>query len=333
MTTRILICDDSALARKHLVSALPADWDVSIQLAKDGNEALAQLQHHPVDVLFLDLNMPKLDGYQVLAAINERKLEVFTLVVSADIQPKALQQVTALGAMAFIKKPIVTQELASLLADYGLYRPTGQVAARDLSKVAAPISLEEQLQELANVAMGQASSLLAQLLGSFIYQPIPKVSFLERSELTMTLSALSSHKEYSGVCQGFIGSGIAGEALLLFSDTSNEAMAQLLHYDHQEAIAPEVEVLMDMSNILFGAFLKGLGEQLDIRFGLGQPSLLGNQEQLTALLRHHQRQTGSFLCIEIPYLLEQERINCNLLIIFAQGTAVRLEKRLAYLTE
>jgi len=89
MTTRILICDDSALARKQMARALPEGLRGDVSYAKDGVEALEKLRRHEAELMFLDLNMPEMDGYQVLEQIREEDLPVMTIVVSGDIQPEA----------------------------------------------------------------------------------------------------------------------------------------------------------------------------------------------------------------------------------------------------
>ncbi|WP_445400131.1 response regulator [Zobellella sp. An-6] len=334
MTTPVLICDDSALARKQMARSLPADWELELHFAEHGLDALRQLRTGEFELLFLDLNMPVLDGYGVLEAIKAEDLPVMTLVVSGDIQPQARERVKALGALGFIRKPVDTAELSELLRQYGLYQPA-ETAPQTPSPARHPdtaLSLHDYLQELANVAMGQASDLLARLLNVFIRQPIPRVAPIARSELSMAISAVESGECYSAVCQGFVGAGVSGEALLLFSDASIGEMARLLRYDDATA-APDVEILMDMSSILFGAFLKGLGDQLDIRLGLGHPTVLGRHQRVDVLLEHHRRQSEQLLCIEIPYELEHHHIHCNLLVLLTEESVSRLEQRLCYMTE
>ena len=342
MIIHILICDDSLVARKQVASALPADWPVELHFAEDGKQALAFLQQHGADVLFLDLNMPELDGYGVLSIIKEQNLPVMTVVISGDIQPTAKHKVRTLGAIGFITKPIAKQELTQLLMDYGLYRPNTVQAQRQTAiGLETPNNIEsndtvtlfEFLQEMANIAMGQASNLLAQLLKVFIQQPIPRVALIARSELNMAISAIEGNTDYSAVCQGFVGAGVSGEALLLFTDTNSEQMAKLLHYENETSSAPEIEVLLDISNILFSAFIKGLGEQLDIHFGLGQPHILSRHQPIEGLLAHHKQQTEQLLCIEIPYELAQQNINCNLLVLLTESSVTRLEQRLSYLLQ
>ena len=334
MTTHILICDDSLVARKQVARALPADWPVELHFAEDGKQALAFLQDHGADVLFLDLNMPELDGYGVLSVLKKQALPVLTVVISGDIQPEAQHKVRTLGAIGFITKPIVEAELTQLLIEYGLYRPNAtQISPPNEPELNDAVTLFEYLQEMANIAMGQASNLLAQLLKVFIHQPIPNVALIARSELNMAISAIEGNTNYAAVCQGFVGAGVSGEALLLFTDTNSEQMAKLLHYEDETCSNPELEVLLDMSNILFSAFIKGLGEQLDIHFGLGQPHILGRHQPIEGLMEHHRQQTEQLLCIEIPYELEQQHINCNLLVLLTENSVTRLEQRLIYLLQ
>ncbi|MGB1479069.1 MAG: response regulator [Marinobacter salsuginis] len=342
MTTRILICDDSALARKQMARALPEGLRGDVSFAKDGVEALEKLRRREAELMFLDLNMPEMDGYQVLEQVRKEDLPVMTIVVSGDIQPEARERVKKLGALDFIKKPTETCIVLDLLVEYGVYRPgeLEDTALQDTSLKntggATPeisVSLNDYLQEISNVAMGRSSDLLARLLRVFVKQPIPKVAFLANSELHMAISSVSDSDTYSAVCQGFTGAGIAGEALLLFADASFREMAEMLHYDTLEGEAVNVEVLMDMSSILFGAFLKGIGDQLDLKLGLGHPTVLGQHRQITELLEHHSAREEQLLCIEICYALEDRDIECDMLILLTEDSVPFLEDRLQYLVD
>jgi len=120
MATPITIVDDSAMSRKLLMRALPSGWDVEITQATNGVEALEAYRAGKADVMFLDLTMPVMDGYQVLETMKKEGLNCFVVVVSADIQPKAQERVISLGAMAFIKKPVNTEEVTKILKEYGI---------------------------------------------------------------------------------------------------------------------------------------------------------------------------------------------------------------------
>lgn len=338
MTTRVLICDDSSLARKQMARALPKNWNAEVTFAFDGRNALEKLRAGAGELMFLDLNMPEMDGYQVLDAILKEDLPVLTIVVSGDIQPEARARVRKLGAIEFIKKPTDTDLVLQLLRDYGFLRAEDlakdqEQAITDLPAADAPVSLNDYLQEIANVAMGRSSDLLARLLRVFVKQPIPRVEMIARSELSMAISVAEADSNYSAVCQGFTGAGIAGEALLLFADASFNDMAELLHYDDMDTESIQVEVLMDMSSILFGAFLKGIGDQLDLKLGLGHPTVLGQHRQIGDLLEHHSTRQEKLLCIEISYELEDRDIRCDMLVLLTEDSVPFLEQRLQYLVD
>ena len=117
----IVIADDSLLARKLLTKALPVDWHVDVSYATDGREALALYRAGKASVMFLDLTMPDMTGYQVLEALQQEDLNTFVIVVSADVQPMAQARVRSLGAAAFIAKPVSPEAVLPVLKEYGLY--------------------------------------------------------------------------------------------------------------------------------------------------------------------------------------------------------------------
>ncbi|HFB66056.1 MAG TPA: histidine kinase [Aeromonadales bacterium] len=195
------------------------------------------------------------------------------------------------------------------------------------------LSLIDTYQEVANVAMGQAADLLARLLDVFVVLPIPKVNELEYSELQMLLTDTARDENVSVICQGFIGFGIAGEALLLFNDSSVDDIAQLMRYDSKSADTFELELLMDISSILIGACLNGIAQQLDIQFSQGHPVVLGQHVNVRDLLKSEQQPWNKTLAIEINYAIEGRNINCDLLILFTEDSLPDLAKRASYLLE
>ncbi|MDE3011202.1 MAG: response regulator [Pseudomonadota bacterium] len=120
MTISVLVVDDSPIARKMIRKALPADWDISIQEAGDGDEALAIYRSGGIDVIFLDLTMPRMDGFTLLEKLQQDDLNCFVIVVSADVQPGARERAMKLGAIEFVPKPIDPQALREVLREYGV---------------------------------------------------------------------------------------------------------------------------------------------------------------------------------------------------------------------
>jgi len=342
MTTPVLICDDSSVARKQMARSLPEDWDIEISFAGNGKEALEAIQAGQGDILFLDLNMPVMDGYETLEQIQKLDLPTMTIVVSGDIQPEAHARVKAMGAIEFIKKPVDTQQLSKLLEKFGLYRPAAtEIKAAEVSTPNAPaavikgesgtVEYRDCIQEISNVAMGQAADLLARLLNVFVKLPIPNVNVLEVSELQMALSHTEQGDTYSAVCQGFIGSGISGEALLIFSDSSFSDIAKLLNYKGEVDRTTELELLMEVASILVGACTNGIASQLDISFSQGHPVVLGQHVKVGELIKANSTRWRKTLTIEITYEIENYNISCDLLLLFTEDSLDNLYKRLSYL--
>jgi two-component system, chemotaxis family, chemotaxis protein CheY len=120
MTVSVLIVDDSPIARKMLRRALPPDWDISIQEAADGAQAIDFYRQGGVELMFLDLTMPNIDGYGVLEVLQAEGLNCIVIVVSADVQPQARERVLSMGAIAFIPKPVNPEGLQDVLRQYGI---------------------------------------------------------------------------------------------------------------------------------------------------------------------------------------------------------------------
>ena len=120
MTIPLLICDDSNMARKQVAKALPAGWDVEITFATNGLEGIQAIRAGKGEMVFLDLTMPEMDGYQVMEAVKAEGLDAMIIVISGDIQPDAHARVTKLGAMEFIQKPVSPDKLQEVLRKFGL---------------------------------------------------------------------------------------------------------------------------------------------------------------------------------------------------------------------
>lgn len=377
MTTKLLICDDSNMARKQVARSLPDGWDVEISFATDGAKGIEAIKAGKGDVLLLDLNMPVMDGYQVLEAILAQDLPTLTIVISGDIQPEAHQRVTSLGALGFIQKPVNKDILTEVLLSYGVFsNKTSMSSDAEEALSSMPISLQvtpelntvvkaqvkpittqvnvsqvdsepqvnkpeiilsadmrDCYQEIANVAMGRAGDLLARLLNVFVELPIPNVNFIEVSELRMALKDIENHESTSGVCQGFISAGISGEALLILNDSSFKDVASLMNYQYDADMGTELEVLMDLANVLIGACLKGVSEQLDIQFSQGHPEVLGQHRKISDLIANNANKWKKTLAIEISYSIENYPIKCDLLLLFTEKSMKTLNNKLAYLID
>ncbi|MET1080573.1 MAG: response regulator [Pseudomonas sp.] len=332
----LLVCDDSMMARKQLIRALPPEWPVSITQASQGEEGLTAIRQGLGAVVLLDLTMPVLDGYQVLAQLQAEGLHPKVIVVSGDVQEDAARRVLELGALAFIKKPAEPEIVRQTLERLGLLQP---IAVDDPVPLAQPrpewllkVNFRDALREVTNIAMGRAAALLAKVLGVFVQLPVPQVNIFEVSELHMTLVDAQRGERFSAVCQGFIGDAIAGEALLLFHDSEVRDMANLLGWQPRDDNDTS-EMLMDLASILIGACLGGIAEQIDVRFSQGHPQLLGQHSSIERLIKVTQQRWRKTLAVEISYSLEGHSIHFDLLLLFTEDSIQRLTNKIRYLMD
>nr|WP_288357446.1 response regulator [uncultured Pseudomonas sp.] len=329
-TASLLVCDDSNMARKQLLRALPADWPVNISQAANGEEALEQLRATHYDLLLLDLTMPVLDGYGVLAALKAEGRAQNVIVVSGDVQDEAIRRVKELGALAFLKKPADPELLRQTLDQLGFLRAAPS-AAVPTALPEPKVSFRDAFREVVNVAMGRAAALLARVLGVFVQLPIPNVNILEVSELHMALADAQRGNGLTAVCQGYIGEGIAGEALLIFHDSEVADMARLMQW--QQHNHSSMEMLLDMSSIIIGACLSGIAEQLDVSFSQGHPQILGEHASIDELIRINSQRWRKTLAVEVSYSIEGHDIHFDLLLLFTEDSVSLLTNKLAYLME
>ena len=332
MSCPILICDDSALARKQMARSLPASLNADITFAEHGLDALKKLEQAEFKLMFLDLTMPVLDGFETLEAIRTRGINISVVVVSGDIQPKAKERVMALGAKGFIQKPIDNNELKDVLRSIIEPAPVQRLVASTPVELPA-LRRRDVYMEVANVSIGRAADALARHFDVFVHLPLPNVNIFEVSELHMALRELTENNQVSGVCQGFSGEGIAGEALVLLSDSSVSDLKKLMKVPTESEELEELELLMDVSNILVGSFLNGLGEQAEVRFFQSSPVLLGQHISVDSVIESTSGSFNKTMTFEVSYNIDGTSIRCDLLFMFVDESLPLLDNKLAYLME
>lgn len=317
----VVICDDSRLARKQMASALRG-WNVEVTFAEHGLEGLEAIRAGKGDILFLDLNMPIMDGYQVLERIRRDDLPAMVIVVSGDVQPEARTRVLELGALEFIKKPTSPEIISDVLHRYGLLteleHPSEQIHNDEV------LELPDYYQEISNVAMGQAGEMLARLLNTFVDLPIPQVSLVTPKEVESILLN-ATNNDFDLVSQGFVGPKLAGEALLVIKRSNLETIAQLMGMQGQMELL-EAELEMSLSNALIGAFISGFAKQLDFSLSRATPIFLRDYKEMP----EQNSQWQKTLMISIDYQLKAHDFHCELLVVFTEDSLPQLKEMARY---
>ena len=110
MSGKILIVDDSALSRRTLRRILESAGYEAVE-ADDGMTALEVYFLEKPDLVLLDLVMKGMYGLDVLVKLREMDHEARVVVASADIQSSTRKMVDEAGALGFIHKPFVSEQV------------------------------------------------------------------------------------------------------------------------------------------------------------------------------------------------------------------------------
>lgn len=118
MTQKVLIADDEAFIRLLIEQTLEEfeDRGVEVLTANDGAHALQVIQEEQPDLVFLDVMMPKMNGYEVCKAVKQDPglVETFIVILTAKGQEYDRQRGEQVGANLYMTKPFDPDELIEL---------------------------------------------------------------------------------------------------------------------------------------------------------------------------------------------------------------------------
>lgn len=110
--TRALVVDDSSTVRKVMQKVLAASiFNVEIEEACDGETALVYCDAGDFDVVFLDCNMPGLNGLDTLRRLRERNEHVKVIMISREQNETRVRAALTAGATAFLHKPFYPADI------------------------------------------------------------------------------------------------------------------------------------------------------------------------------------------------------------------------------
>jgi len=137
---RVLLADDEPLELLNLQALFQrAEGTYDLRMAENGYQAIDILEQEPVDIAFLDIRMPGMDGIEVLQTIAERWPDTEVAIVSAYGEFSYAQRALELGATAYLLKPFGTAEFYRILQ-----KVTERHAERNVTKPLIQQSLLEK---------------------------------------------------------------------------------------------------------------------------------------------------------------------------------------------
>ena len=135
----ILVAEDDKHARKLLETVLKREG-YEVLTAQDGEEVLTTLERQHVDLILLDIMMPKMDGYEVARQLREANFNLPILMVSAKQLPEDKKKGFIVGTDDYMTKPIDVEEM--LLRVRALLRRSQIVNERKLTIVSVTLDYD-----------------------------------------------------------------------------------------------------------------------------------------------------------------------------------------------
>ncbi|WP_448245840.1 chemotaxis protein [Thalassotalea agariperforans] len=181
---------------------------------------------------------------------------------------------------------------------------------------------QDCLQELINVAMGQASDQLARYLDTFVHLNVPSIEQVDASALS---NSLYSEVEASAiVSQGFFGyEGIRGEALLVYKSSDTDKIADILGYEPDELSVEEQ--LTDISSILTTTFLNVFASQIENQMSYSAPRLISaNNSPITEYLAQLSFSWDLALKVKITYQVTDFSFNCDMILLIPEAAIINI---------
>ncbi|MFI4983398.1 MAG: response regulator, partial [Nevskiales bacterium] len=146
---KLLIVDDSALMRRHLVQLFEQERDFELLAVRNGVEALRALDEFDPDVITLDINMPEMDGLTCLSHIMVQRPKPVVMVSSLTKEgAEATFEALQLGAVDFIHKPDGTISRDIIRIERGLVAKVRSAAS---ARVRRSRGLTSRLVERRNI--------------------------------------------------------------------------------------------------------------------------------------------------------------------------------------
>jgi len=108
---KVLIVDDHPIIRRGLRDILKAEQDLAIAETENANEALALIKQQPFDIVVLDLELPGMNGLELLNTITREHRRLRVLVLSMYPEDQFAVRVLRAGASGFLSKETIPEQL------------------------------------------------------------------------------------------------------------------------------------------------------------------------------------------------------------------------------
>lgn len=111
---KVLIVDDSRFQRNQIIRSLEGE-DYDIISAENGKIGLELFEKNNPDCVLSDLNMPVMDGYELLERIRSQNKKIPVIIITSDTQELTNKKCVALGAFGILTKPYKKEDILNVI--------------------------------------------------------------------------------------------------------------------------------------------------------------------------------------------------------------------------
>ena len=178
----------------------------------------------------------------------------------------------------------------------------------------------DALQEVVNIAMGQAGDSLAKLFDTFVELSIPKFHLCDVGDLNQALSKNASYDEKMTILRQPFSGQLRGEGITLFNNSGVNELAGLMGYEGEVTTNNEREMLLDVCSILVGACLNGIASQLEMPVSYTAPTIISANTTVGDFFKPGSVQWHYAMIMEIRLTLEQYDFTSNILLFLSEDS-------------
>lgn len=269
--TRVLVAEDN-LINQQVVREFLNLSGITVEIANNGKEAMALLEHGAFDAVLMDMHMPEMDGFEATKLIRSqaRFAELPMIALTAGVTKEERERCIALGMNDFIAKPINPKKLMWTLVQW--IKPTGVIATDNISA------------EPSTAKLFSADD----LPGFDLHNLLEMIGNNQELAIRLLITFMESMKNLPGEIEAMVADGdlaSAGELVHKLKGASGTIGAVRL-YAASETL--EAELKDELPAATFDSFREAFNRTMSVIAALHQPAdaippIGGNSEALKSI--------------------------------------------------
>ncbi len=173
---------------------------------------------------------------------------------------------------------------------------------------------QEAIQSVLTSAMGRAACSLEKVIDSNVEPSVPSVHWVNKNNLQETLLKINLPQRSIVMRQSFRGH-LRGEMIILLEEGAKHyQLGNVMGYEEKMTALNIQELTLELANILAGACISGLSEQLQIKLNFGSPSLLSSRASVYDVLAKRNLHWTDALFMDVGYNVSSIGMKAHLML-------------------